>query len=299
MKFKTTVKSFINRLPLFLLKIMGTWLSDGTYLKLKFYLTTGYPLNLKNPKTFQEKIQWLKLNDRNPYYTDLVDKYAVKKIVADSIGKEYVIPNLGVWNNFEEIDFKSLPEKFVLKTTHGGGSLGVVICNDKQSFDYTAAKKKLQKSLNQSIYKYMREWPYKNVPRRIIAETFIDIPLKNDLTDYKIFCFNGKPQYIQVIQDRNSEETIDFFDTNWKHQPFVGLTNNCRNAKTIPEMPKNLRKMLEIAEQLAKNTKFVRVDLYNIEGKIYFGELTFYPASGFGKITPSTWDRTLGDLLTL
>ena len=145
----------------------------------------------------------------------------------------------------------------------------------------------------------MREWPYANVPRRIIAEEYIDFPTKKDLTDYKIFCFNGKSKYIQVIQDRNSEESIDFFATSWNHQPFVGLTPNCKNALTPPEKPKNLDIMLQIASKLALNTKFVRVDLYNIDGKVYFGELTFYPASGFGKFTPDSWDRHLGNMLSL
>ena len=284
---------------MYLLKRGGFWLSDKTYLKLLFPLATGYSLNIEQPSTFQEKLQWLKLYDRIPQHTNLVDKYKVKEIVSQKIGSQYIIPTLGVWKSFQEIDFDSLPEKFVLKTTHGGGSLGVVICKDKSTFNYSEAEKKLNKSLKQNIYKYMREWPYKNVPRRIIAEEYLDFPSKKDLTDYKIFCFNGTPKFIQVIQDRNSVESIDFFDTDWNHQPFVGLTPNCKNAPILSKKPKNLDIMLQIASKLAEDTAFVRVDLYNIEGKIYFGELTFYPASGFGKFTPHCWDKHLGDLLLL
>lgn len=298
LKFNNTY-SVINRLLQLLFTKGGSWLPDKIYLKIKYFLATRHILDLNNPTRFQEKLQWLKLNDRKSIYTSMVDKYTVKKIVSEKIGSKYIIPTLGVWDSFEQIDFNSLPDKFVLKTTHGGGSLGIVICKDKQTFNYKDAEKRLSKSLKQSIYKIMREWPYKNVRRRIIAESFIECPSKTDLTDYKIFCFNGNPKFIQVIQDRNSEETIDFFDPSWTHLPFVGLTPKCQNATVRPTKPQNLDTMLLIAEQLAENTKFVRVDLYNVDGKIYFGEITFYPASGFGKFTPDIWDKKIGNMLEI
>ena len=161
------------------------------------------------------------------------------------------------------------------------------------------AKQKLKQSLNSDIYNCYREWPYKNVPRRIIAEQFIECPGKIDLTDYKIFCFNGEPKYIQVIQDRHTKETIDFFDTNWNHMDFIGLNKNARNAKVVPTKPKKLDIMLNIARQLAKDTIFIRVDLYSIDIKIFFGELTFYPASGLGTIYPNEWSLKLGDLIKI
>ena len=229
----------------------------------------------------------------------MVDKNAVKQIVTDKVGKEHIIPTLGVWKSFDDIDFNILPQRFVLKTTHGGGSTGIIICKDRNKFNYKQAKKKLTKSLKTDIYLRMREWPYKNVERQIIAEQYIEIPDKADLTDYKIFCFNGSPKYIQVIQDRNINETIDFFDTSWRHQPFIGLNPKCKNAQIAPRKPINLDEMLRIAKILSYQIPFVRVDLYNINGRILFGELTFYPASGFGKIEPDVWNRYLSDLLIL
>jgi len=264
----------------------------------------GVKLDLKNPKTFTEKIQWLKLNNRKPEYTTMVDKYAVKKYVADKIGDKYIIPTLGVWNTFGEIDFDSLPGQFVLKTTHGGGSSGVVICRDKSSFDIKEAKQKLDRSLKTNNYWTYREWPYKNVPRRIIAEKFLEIPDKTDLTDYKFYCFDGEPRYIQVIQDRNTKETIDFFDTEWQHQEFtglnpVGLTPGVPNAETSIVCPDNLDDMLDIARKLSKGIPFVRVDLYQTVEGVYYGEITFYPASGLGCFTPDEWNGHLGDLIKI
>lgn len=279
------------------------FIKDDLYLRIKYRLEMGENLNLKKPIKFQEKLQWLKLYNRQPEYTKLVDKYAVKEYVKNLIGEKHVIPTLGVWNNFDEIDFNKLPDKFVLKTTHGGGNTGVIICRDKNSFDYVLAKKKLQKSLRSDIYKIYKEWPYKNVPKRIIAEKYIEHPNKKDLTDYKVFCFNGNPEYIQVIQDRNTNETIDFFDVNWIHQKFTGLNFKNRityyNAPIPPSKPDNLDKMIDFARILAQNTIFLRVDFYNIENHIFFGELTFYPASGFGKFTPDEWDIKIGDRLNI
>lgn len=278
------------------------WLPDATYLKLLYRFKMGHRLDLKNPKTFTEKLQWLKLYNRKPEYTTMVDKYAVKDYVANIIGNEYIIPTLGVWNKPEDIDWDMLPNQFVLKTTHGGGGGGVVICRDKNHFNKTEAKRKLEASMRGDIFKSLREWPYKNVPKRIIAEKFM-APEKSlapkDLPDYKFFCFNGEPKYCQVIRDRHTKETIDFFDMEWNHQEFVGLNPVARNGLTPVARPENLDEMKEICRKLSNNEPFVRVDLYVIDDQNYFGELTFYPASGMGLFTPEEWNIKLGDLLTL
>ena len=259
-------------------------------------------INWKNPKTCTEKLQWLKLYNRKPEYTTMVDKYAVKSYVASIVGKKYVIPTLGVWDKPEEIDWNSLPNQFVLKTTHGGGGGGVVICKDKTTFDKESAIAKLNESLGSDIYLNYREWPYKNVPKRIIAEKFMapkktEVP--KDLPDYKFFCFNGEPKYCQVIRDRHTKETIDFYDMEWNHMPFVGLNPVARNGLTPVARPGNLDEMKDICRKLADSKSFVRVDLYVIDNKSYFGELTLYPASGMGVFTPEEWNNRLGDLLTL
>lgn len=275
------------------------FLPDKQYLKLRSFLELGRFLRLKRPKTFQEKIQWLKLYDRQERYVKMVDKQAVKEYVAKKISSEYVIPTYGVWEKFEDINFESLPNKFVLKTTQGGGGNGVVICRDKNKFNILLAKDKLNRSLGIDIYKGFREWPYKNVAKRIIAEKYIEFDGATDMTDYKFFCFNGVPRYIQVIKDRNIRETIDFFDVEWHHMPFCGLNPFCGNSSELIPKPINFDKMLEIATVLSKDIPFVRIDLYNINGTIYFGEITFYPASGFGVITPKEWSTTLGDMINL
>ena len=281
---------FLSRIP------------DRQFLKIAYFILTRKRLNLDNPQTFTEKIQWLKLYNRKPEYTTMVDKYAVKQYVANIIGEEYIIPTLGVWNRFDDIDFSKLPQQFVLKTTHGGGSNGVVICKDKSSFNKKAAKKTLNNSLKEDIYDMLREWPYKDVPKRIIAEKFMapeKSPAPNDLPDYKFFCFNGEPKYCQVIRDRHTKETIDFYDMDWNHMPFVGLNPVARNGLTPVTRPENLDEMKDICRKLAKEMPFVRVDLYVIDEKKYFGELTLYPASGMGAFTPEEWNGKLGDLLTL
>ena len=288
-----------SKILLGLLKKYGRWLPDTWYLKFRYFLEMGHKLNLNDPITFQEKIQWLKLYDRNSIYHLMVDKVAAKRYVADKIGEKYIVPTFGVWNNFDDIDFSKLPDKFVLKTTHGGGNTGIIICNNKSRFDYATAKMKLENSLKEDIYDVNKEWAYKDIPHRILAEKFLEHPGMRDLTDYKFFCFNGSPKFIQVIQDRNTKETIDFFDEGWNHMDFVGLNPNVENAKVVPLRPENLDEMLQVAQKLSVNTKFVRVDLYNIDSHIYFGELTFYPASGYGNFRPGIWSYQLGEHLKI
>lgn len=284
-------------------------LPDKLYLSLKFRMNFGRWPNWKNPQTFSEKLQWLKLYDRRPEYTQMVDKYAVKEYVAGIIGEEYVIPTLGVWDKPEEIEWDKLPDQFVLKTTHGGGSEGVVICRDKTTFDRKKAIEKLNKSMQTDLYKVWREWPYKNVPKRIIAEQYIETKPElryekgkiavPDLPDYKWYCFDGEPKYCQVIQNRNTTETIDFFDTSWVHQEFVGLNPLADNASEEPSQPEDLDVQIRIARELSKGIPFSRIDLYSIRGETLFGEITLYPNSGVGKFRPENWNIQLGEYIKI
>lgn len=283
------------------------WLPDKTYLQLLYRFKMGHRLDLNHPKTFTEKIQWLKLYNCRPEYTLMVDKYAVKKYVADIIGEKYIIPTLGVWDKPEDIDWDALPNEFVLKTTHGGGSGGVVICKDKKTFDRNKAILTLRDSMNGDIYRSLREWPYKDVKKRVLAEKYmapkdmVNNPIY-DLSDYKFFCFNGEPKYCQVIRDRHSKESIDFYDMNWRHQEFVGLIGlNPIASNGINPVPRPLLldDMICICHKLSENMKFVRIDMYVIDNRIYFGEITFYPASGMGLFNPDKWNEELGNLISL
>ena len=283
----------------FLKGFISQIISDKCYLKIVYQKNRGEKLHLSNPLTFQEKLQWLKLYNRNPLYSLFVDKYEVKKYVTRVLGEKYVIPTLGCWNNAKNIDFNLLPNKFVLKTTHDSG--GVIICNDKSRFDCLKSIEFLNNRINNKVFYSTREWPYENVKPRIIAEEYIERKNNTDLVDYKIYCFYGIPKYIQVIQNRFANETIDFFDTEWNHQEFTGLSMKgmkSKKSKKVIEKPINLNEMLIIAEKLSVNIPFVRIDLYNIEGNILFGEMTFFPLSGLGFFTPSIWDKKLGDCLS-
>ncbi len=274
------------------------WMSDEAFLKLAFRIRMGKKLNLKNPQTFNEKLQWLKLYDRKPEYTRMVDKYEVKLYVAERIGEEYIIPTLGLWERFEGIDFDSLPDQFVLKCTHDSG--GLVICRDKSKLNMEAAKKRINKSLKRNyFYCGTREWPYKDVVPRIIAEKYIENSQKADknLDVYKIFCFGGTPRIIQTIQnDKTKEETIDYFDVDWN---LLEMRQNYPNSKVYLDRPTNLCQMLELASVLSQGHPFLRVDFYEVEGKLYFSELTFYSDSGLAKFTPECWDERLGRWITL
>ena len=272
------------------------------YLLLQYYKNFHRLPNLKQPKTFSEKILWLKLHDRNPLFTTMVDKFLAKNYVANIIGEKYIIPTYGVWMKVEDIDWESLPNQFVIKTNHSGGNNGVVICKDKSLFDKANAIKRLNESLKHDSFYYGREWPYKNVEKCVIAEeliTFSEDDAVKELPDYKFFCFNGEPLYCQVIRDRNSKETIDFYDMNWQHQEFVGLNPVARNGLTPVARPDKLDEMIRISRCLSKNRPFLRVDLYSVGSKIYFGELTFYPASGIGTFTPEIWQEKLGRLINI
>lgn len=283
---------------LFLLNKTATLWPDKLFLQLKYRLMMGQKLDLKNPKTFNEKLQWLKLYNRRPEYTTMVDKYAVKQYVADKIGEEYIIPTLGVWNSIDEIDWDALPNQFVLKTTHGGGGGGVIICKDKAIFNREEASAKLQKSLDSDIYLNFREWPYKDVVKRVIAEQYMTDESTVELKDYKFFCFNGKVRCFKVDFDRFIDHKANYYDRDAKLLPF-GEVCCMPDFNRQFEKPKNFDKMVDVVETLSQDIPFVRVDLYNVDGKIYFGEITFFPAAGMGKFNPEKWDSILGGYLCL
>jgi len=282
-------------------------LPDILYLSLRYRFKMGDWINWNHPRTFSEKIQWLKVYACKPEYTNYIDKAAVKEIVAKKIGWQYVIPTIGVWNKVEDIEWNCLPNQFVLKVTDDGGSNGIFICKDLSSFDKENVVKKLTSIMNRKKDKRdaHREHPYEKIHRRIIAEEYIDFEKSSnnkdssDLIDYKFFCFNGIPKFCQVIRNRNTKETIDFYDMDWNHMPFVGLNPVAKNGLNPVAKPKNLKKMISICEKLSEEFPFIRVDLYNVDGKIYFGELTFYPASGFGVFEPDEWNYKLGDMIEL
>lgn len=267
------------------------------YMKRVFRKRVGYPLNLENPRTFNEKLQWLKLYDRNPLYTKMVDKYEAKKYVADIIGEEYIIPTLGVWYHFDEIDFDQLPDQFVLKCNHDSGS--IVICKDKARLDKKAAKKKLERGLRYNYY-YSGgfEWPYKNVKPRIIAEKFMATETGTDLPDYKLMCFGGKVKCSFTCTGRNTNSGlhVTFYDKDWQKMPFA---RHYPAEETPMTKPMNYDKMVELAERLAAPLKFARIDFYDISGRIYFGEITFFPGNGTEEFTPMEWDEKIGDWLKL
>lgn len=276
---------------------LSIYLPDKTYLKIKYKRIFGKPLDLDHPKTFNEKIQWLKLHDRNPLYTNLVDKYQVKEYISELIGKEYTVPTLGIWDNFDDIDFDSLPDQFVLKCTHDSG--GLVICKDKSRLDISSARQKINDSLSRNYYYIFREWPYKNVIPRIIAEPYLEDHLTGELRDYKFFTFNGEPKILFVASDRmkEGEETkFDFFDMNYGH---LKIQNGHPNSAILPERPQNFQLMKNLAAELSQGIPHVRVDFYEVNGKVYCGELTFSHFGGFVGFIPEKWDKIFGDWITL
>lgn len=282
---------FLNTKDWRIMRIIG----DKTYLRFAYKCCVGERLNLKKPITFSEKLQWLKLNDRKEEYTLMVDKHAVKEYVASKIGKQFIVPTIAVWHSIEEIDFDILPDKFVLKWNHDSGS--IVICKDKSSLDKHQAINKLKRGSKKNGYWFGREWPYKNVNPCIIAEELLEDETQTDLTDYKFYCFNGEPKYCQVIRDRSTNQTVDFYDMEWVCQPFTGL-GLCLTGLSV-EKPNRLDEMLEICRSLSEGLAFSRIDLYLVNDNIYFGEITFYPASGFDKFYPEEWNKKMGNLLIL
>ena len=277
------------------------FLPDKLYLKLVYFARMWKHLDLKNPCTMDEKLQWLKLYDKNPKYTKLVDKYAVREYIADLLGEEYLIPLLGAWDDPEDIDFNALPNQFVLKCNHNSGR-GMCICRDKAKLDVTQVKEDLRKGLSQDYYLTGREWPYKNIRRRIIAEKYMtDSPDSVEFTDYKFYCFNGYVDCVMCCYERSTgNPKFYFFDRNWELRRYNKRGKEAPEGFTMPK-PKNMDKMFEIAEKLSEDVgaAFLRVDLYNSCGQIYFGELTFFPGSGFEPNRLPETDRYFGDLIKL
>ena len=279
-----------------LFRKLSRLIPDRIYLQIVYFKHFRRFINFNNPKTFNEKIQWLKLNYRNEEYTKLVDKYRVKQYITKLIGEEYVIPTLGVWINVDDIDFKSLPEKFVLKCNNDSG--GIVICKNKKDFDEAKAKSFLKERLKNNGYWYGREWPYKNVKPCIIAEKYMEDSISKDIKDYKFFCFNGSMEFFDIDIDRFIEHRANYYDRNGNFLPF-GKTYCPPDYTKKIEMPKNLDKMIELAETISHNTVLSRIDFYEIDGQVYFGEITFYPGSGFSPFTDEKWDYKLGDMIDL
>ena len=289
-------KKIRGKMGSLLMNYVGTVIPDEPYLRLMWLLKMHKRLNLKNPKTFNEKLQWLKLHDRKPVYTTMVDKAEAKKYVADQIGEEYIIPTLGVWEKFDDIDFPSLPDQFVLKCTHDSG--GVVICKDKESFNKSEARKVLESGLRKNFYLKMREWPYKNVKPQIIAEEYLKEASENNLVEYKIFCFNGTAKMVLVCKGaaHGNLRTNDYCDLELNRLPFTSLYPNSEGKL---DKPKHYEKMIELAERLSSEVPLLRVDFYSADDKIFFGELTFYHNSGFCTFNPDEWDLKLGQMLDL
>lgn len=275
----------------------GRQMDDAEYLKRAFKLKLGYALNLENPKTYNEKLQWLKLYDRRPKYTEMVDKYEAKRYVAERIGEQYIIPTLGVWDKFADIDFDALPEQFVLKCTHDCG--GLVICRDKKAFDREVAERKINACLSRNYYWQWREWPYKNVKPRIIAEQYMEDTKTAELRDYKFFAFDSVVRAVFIASDRQKEDEetkFDFFDADFNHLPVI---NGHPNADVLPQKPERFEEMLMLASKLSAGIPHVRVDFYEVDGRVYFGELTLYHWSGLTPFKPKEWDEIFGSWIQL
>lgn len=280
-------------------KGMLNWLNDKLYIDYMFKYRIGSKMDWENPVTFNEKLQWLKLYDRRPEYHIMVDKYEVKKYVSSRIGDQYIIPTIGLWEKVEDIDFNSLPNSFVLKCTHDSGS--IVLCPEKKNFDKEKAISKLRKGLNRDMFYWGREWPYKGLRRRIIAEQFLRDESGTDLKDYKVLCFNGEPKLIELHQNRyTSNQSQDFYDTNWEKLPISqnGVSLYQVTNKRIPK-PDTLDEMIVLSRILSKGIPHIRVDWYSIDKKLYFGELTFFDGSGFDPYDDPKDDEMLGSWISL
>lgn len=277
----------------------GSFLPDKLYLILYYRFCMGEKLHLDNPVRYNEKLQWLKLYYRHPQLTSYVDKSLVKEYVKDVIGEQYVIPTIDVWNSIYDIDWDKLPNQFVLKTTNAGGNYGIVICKDKKLFDKESAIEKLKIGLSLNLYKISREWPYKNIQPRIIAEKYMEDPETNELRDYKFFCFDGEVKALFVGTERQKpgeDVKFDFFDENYNHLPFK---QGHEQAAIIPSKPKSFELMKELASKLSKGIPHVRIDLYEVDGKPYFGEMTFFHFGGVMPFEPEEWDYKFGEWLSL
>ena len=270
-------------------------LPDVWFLKAIFRLKLGYRLNIEHPKTFNEKLQWLKLNNRNKDYVNWVDKYEVKAYVSSVLGSEYIIPTLGIYNSFDEINFADLPDKFVIKTTHHSG--GVIVCQSKEKLDFSKAKQVIESKLRSNLYYHGLEWPYKYVKPRVIVEQLLESE-DGDLNDYKFFCFGGKVHCFKIDFDRFTNHKANYYSRDGQLLPFGEVVCPPDFNRKL-KFPEKLNEMIECAERLAKGIPFVRIDFYSANRRIYLGEITFYPASGLGPFIPDSWDEKLGNLIDL
>lgn len=287
--------NFIERVFMyFASRYFFNWMPDKLFIKLCYRCHLGKKLDLNDPKSYNEKLQWLKLYDRDPKYTDLVDKYKVREYVKDKIGEQYLIPLIGVWDSVEDIDFDNLPNRFVLKCTHDSG--GVIICKDKVEINIKEVRKKLSYLMKRNFYKLHREWPYKNIKHRIIAEKYMVDESGTQLKDYKFFCFNGEPKMMFVATDRNVDTRFDFYDMDFNHLDFK---NGHENADRCIEKPSGFEDMKKLAAILSEGIVHVRVDFYDINGKVYFGEMTFFHWSGYVPFEPESYDYMLGEWIRL
>lgn len=268
------------------------FLSDESYVKLIYRLRLGRKLNLDNPRTFTEKLQWLKVNDHNPMYTRMADKLGMRDFVAERIGDGHTVPVLGRWDRFDGIDFSSLPERFVLKTNHDSGSY--VICHGKASLDMDKARRTIERSMRRNYYRTTREWQYKDIPHRIYAEQLLGDG--DALTDYKFFCFNGQPRFMYVEQESASDPSQAIFDMDYNPVPF---TMEDVRSERLPDKPAAFTEMIGYAKELSRDVPFLRVDMYCVKGVVYIGELTFYHYGGYIPFNPKEWDLRIGEMLNL
>lgn len=294
-KYVKNPRNLYIRFAIKRLRKKGNEMSDEEYISRFFKIKMGKKLDLSNPITFNEKLNYLKLFDRNDKYTIMVDKHAAKQYVSKLLGSEYVAKEYAVWNRIEDFDILSLPNSFVLKTTHGCG--GMLIVKNKKEFNYNEFYKKIVPSLSSNYYYHCREWPYKNVPPRIIAEEFLKDDRFDVLPVYKFFCFNGEPFILQAIQnDKHENETIDYFDMNWQK---LKLKQNFPNSKKPLTRPQTFEEMKDCCVKLSKGIPFVRCDFYEVNNKVYFSEFTFYSDAGFEKFYPKKWDLKLGQKIQI
>lgn len=270
------------------------FMSDSKYLRLLFRAEMGYKLDLNNPKTYNEKLQWLKLYDRNPIYTKFVDKYEVREYIKEKIGEEYLIPLIFVYDDVDEIDWDVLPNQFVLKCTHGSGSN--IVCRDKEKLDIKGSKKKLNKWMKKNWYWFGREWVYKELKPRIICEKYFVDDTKKGLKDYKFYCFDGEPKAMMVATERGIDTRFDFFDMEFNHLPFE---QGAKNSEKEIKKPQTFEEMKELAKKLSRGISHVRVDFYESDKKVYFGELTFFDSSGLAKFEPKEYDYIFGSWVDL
>lgn len=296
---KKSIKKPYLILPVLWQKCSKIIKSDELYLRVLYRLYHGKRLDLEHPKTFTEKLQWLKLHNTSELCTQLVDKYGVREFIKDTIGDDYLIPLLGVWKHFDEIDFDMLPNKFVLKTNHGSG--GVIICKDKAKLNKESAKMVLENSLKENYFWKGREYPYKNVPPRIIAEKYMEDNDGNPPVDYKLFCFDGEPQVLFFASERFNEKGLppkfDYYDMDLKHLPV--RSKGHENAKDTLKMFPQFEDMKQLSRVLSKGFAHVRVDFYLIDNKIFFGEMTFHHDGGLVPFVPDEWDKRFGDMIKL